>query len=216
MPRRMLSALNCPPPTALPPSPPPPSLRRAACLQCPQGTPIKRGQEVRLQHMGTRRWLHSHHFTAPLSNNQEVRGAGCGQGGAGLGGRCPLVGSSLAASCDREVSKCAAHPARCAPAPLCPPPARRSAAAGQRLWRRQHQRLRRRLGGRARGQCHQVDARRQGDAAPPADRRLPQQPQRAVPAPHPGAHRGLRRQDQGQPRAVAGHRRRLLPRPQGG
>ena len=50
--------------------PPPPT--RDTLLQCPQGTPIKRGQEVRLQHMGTRRWLHSHNFISPLSNNQEV------------------------------------------------------------------------------------------------------------------------------------------------
>lgn len=43
-----------------------------ACLQCCQGTPIKKGQEVRLQHIQTRRWLHSHLFSSPLSNNQEV------------------------------------------------------------------------------------------------------------------------------------------------
>ena len=44
-------------------------------LQCMQGSPISKGQEVRLQHVGTRRWLHSHQFASPLSNNQEV-GAG--------------------------------------------------------------------------------------------------------------------------------------------
>ncbi len=42
-------------------------------LQCAQGTPIKSGQEIRLQHIVTRRWLHSHLFASPLSNNQEVR-----------------------------------------------------------------------------------------------------------------------------------------------
>lgn len=41
-------------------------------LQCAQGTPIKSGQEIRLQHIVTRRWLHSHLFSSPLSNNQEV------------------------------------------------------------------------------------------------------------------------------------------------
>ena len=39
---------------------------------CAQGTVIKKGDEVRLQHAATRRWLHSHLFSSPLSNNQEV------------------------------------------------------------------------------------------------------------------------------------------------
>ncbi|KAL4433712.1 hypothetical protein ABPG75_000153 [Micractinium tetrahymenae] len=39
---------------------------------CRQGTAISKGQEVRLQHVATRRWLHSHLFASPLSNNQEV------------------------------------------------------------------------------------------------------------------------------------------------
>lgn len=51
--------------------------------QCAQGTPIKSGQEIRLQHIATRRWLHSHRFSSPLSNNQEVRWGG-GGGWAGL------------------------------------------------------------------------------------------------------------------------------------
>jgi len=41
-----------------------------------QGSPIKNGQAVKLQHIATRRWLHSHMFASPLSNNQEVRGRG--------------------------------------------------------------------------------------------------------------------------------------------
>lgn len=28
---------------------------------------------MRLQHIATRRWLHSHLFSSPLTNNQEVR-----------------------------------------------------------------------------------------------------------------------------------------------
>ena len=40
---------------------------------CLQGTPIENGQRLRLQHASTRRWLHSHHFPSPLTNNQEVR-----------------------------------------------------------------------------------------------------------------------------------------------
>ena len=39
---------------------------------CARGTPIKFGTHVRLQHTATRRWLHSHHFQSPLTNNQEV------------------------------------------------------------------------------------------------------------------------------------------------
>ncbi len=55
------------------------------CLQCRQGTGIKKGQELRLQHVATRRWLHSHLFASPLSNNQEVRHAGVGRVGGVLG-----------------------------------------------------------------------------------------------------------------------------------
>lgn len=33
---------------------------------------MKNGAQVRLQHAVTQRWLHSHHFSSPLSNNQEV------------------------------------------------------------------------------------------------------------------------------------------------
>lgn len=39
---------------------------------CPQGTPIKAGTLIRLQHAPTRRWLHTHRFASPLTNNQEV------------------------------------------------------------------------------------------------------------------------------------------------
>ena len=31
------------------------------------------GQALRLQHVTTRRWLHSHHFSSPLTNKQEVK-----------------------------------------------------------------------------------------------------------------------------------------------
>ncbi|EFN51833.1 hypothetical protein CHLNCDRAFT_32836 [Chlorella variabilis] len=44
-------------------------VRSGGCLQ---GTPITKGQAIKLQHIGTRRWLHSHLFVSPLSNNQEV------------------------------------------------------------------------------------------------------------------------------------------------
>lgn len=39
---------------------------------CRQGSPIKNGEEIKLQHMGTRRWLHSHLFGSPLSGQQEI------------------------------------------------------------------------------------------------------------------------------------------------
>eukprot|EP00884_Botryococcus_braunii_P019367 jgi/Botrbrau1/6113/Bobra.331_2s0008.1 len=41
-------------------------------VPCLQGTPLKTGSTIRFQHVNTRRWLHSHHFPSPLSNQQEV------------------------------------------------------------------------------------------------------------------------------------------------
>eukprot|EP00890_Picochlorum_soloecismus_P005445 jgi/Picsp_1/5901/NSC_03258-R1_stromal cell-derived factor 2 precursor len=41
-------------------------------VHCPQGTPIAKNMPIRLQHMGTKKWLHSHLFSSPLSNQQEV------------------------------------------------------------------------------------------------------------------------------------------------
>ncbi|XP_076846019.1 stromal cell-derived factor 2-like protein 1 [Brachyhypopomus gauderio] len=43
---------------------------------CQRGVPIKCGQGIRFTHMKTGRNLHSHHFTSPLSNNQEVSAFG--------------------------------------------------------------------------------------------------------------------------------------------
>lgn len=37
-----------------------------------QGAPIKSGTIIRLQHMRTRKWLHSHLHMSPISGNQEV------------------------------------------------------------------------------------------------------------------------------------------------
>ncbi|XP_022976196.1 stromal cell-derived factor 2-like protein [Cucurbita maxima] len=37
-----------------------------------QGDPIKSGTIIRLQHMGTRKWLHSHLHASPISGNLEV------------------------------------------------------------------------------------------------------------------------------------------------
>lgn len=45
--------------------------------ECKRGSPIKNGKIIRLQHVNTGKWLHSHReFKSPLSNNQEVSGFG--------------------------------------------------------------------------------------------------------------------------------------------
>ncbi|XP_069476076.1 stromal cell-derived factor 2-like protein 1 [Ambystoma mexicanum] len=43
---------------------------------CSRGAPIKCGQAVRLTHVNTGKNLHTHHFSSPLSNNQEVSAFG--------------------------------------------------------------------------------------------------------------------------------------------
>lgn len=40
---------------------------------CTPGDNMKKHQAIRLQHSPTRKWLHSHNFYSPLSNNLEVR-----------------------------------------------------------------------------------------------------------------------------------------------
>ena len=39
---------------------------------CTRGNPVECGQKVRLEHLSTKRNLHSHHFSSPLTNSQEV------------------------------------------------------------------------------------------------------------------------------------------------
>jgi len=46
------------------------------------GTPIKCGDIVRLQHASTKKWLHSHLHSSPLTHRQEISGYG-DEGGAG-------------------------------------------------------------------------------------------------------------------------------------
>lgn len=46
---------------------------REQTAECVPGTAIKKGQAIRLLHQSTRKWLHSHKFFSPLTNNQEVR-----------------------------------------------------------------------------------------------------------------------------------------------
>ena len=49
--------------------------------QCERGQPIKCGSIIRIQHLQTKKNLHSHHFPSPLSHNQEV--SAFGQNGDG-------------------------------------------------------------------------------------------------------------------------------------
>lgn len=48
---------------------------------CKRGEPVECGEKVRLEHLATKRNLHSHHFSSPLSNSQEV--SAFGEGGVG-------------------------------------------------------------------------------------------------------------------------------------
>lgn len=43
---------------------------------CKRGEPVACGQRLRLEHLTTNRNLHSHHFTSPLTNQQEVSAFG--------------------------------------------------------------------------------------------------------------------------------------------
>nr|CAG4652188.1 EOG090X0E0P [Triops cancriformis] len=43
---------------------------------CKRGEPVECGAKLRLQHMATKKFLHSHHFSSPLSANQEVSAFG--------------------------------------------------------------------------------------------------------------------------------------------
>jgi dolichyl-phosphate-mannose--protein O-mannosyl transferase len=43
---------------------------------CSRGEPIECGQKVRLEHLTTKKNLHSHHFSSPLSSEQEVSAFG--------------------------------------------------------------------------------------------------------------------------------------------
>ncbi|XP_074656335.1 stromal cell-derived factor 2-like [Tubulanus polymorphus] len=48
---------------------------------CVRGTPIKCGHVIRLTHLSSKKNLHSHHFSSPLSGNQEVSAFGDKGGG---------------------------------------------------------------------------------------------------------------------------------------
>jgi len=51
---------------------------------CKRGEPVACGQRIRLEHLTTNRNLHSHHFSSPLTNQQEVSAFGeLGEGDTG-------------------------------------------------------------------------------------------------------------------------------------
>jgi dolichyl-phosphate-mannose--protein O-mannosyl transferase len=52
---------------------------------CPRGSEIKCGDIIRLQHLATKKNLHSHNFNSPLSGNQEISAYGddSGEGDTG-------------------------------------------------------------------------------------------------------------------------------------
>jgi len=52
--------------------------------KCDRGTVIKCGDKIRLQHLATKRNLHSHFFQSPITHNQEV--SAFGEGGDGDSG----------------------------------------------------------------------------------------------------------------------------------
>ena len=56
---------------------------------CIRGEPVECGQKVRLEHLTTHRNLHSHHFSSPLSSQQEI--SAFGEGGRGDTGDVWLV-----------------------------------------------------------------------------------------------------------------------------
>ncbi|KAK2491514.1 hypothetical protein MC885_013174 [Smutsia gigantea] len=51
-------------------------IRGKTATVCERGTAIRCGQPIRRPHVNTGRNLHSHHFTSPLSGNQEVSAFG--------------------------------------------------------------------------------------------------------------------------------------------
>ena len=53
--------------------------------QCDIGKPVACNDIIRLEHVDTRKNLHSHLFKAPLSGNQEVSGYGDDQGNGDTG-----------------------------------------------------------------------------------------------------------------------------------
>lgn len=51
-------------------------VKPAAGGKCGQGEALANGAQFRLQHLQTRKWLHSHNHQSPISQNQEVSAFG--------------------------------------------------------------------------------------------------------------------------------------------
>merc|ERR1719347_415445 len=59
-------------------------IKGTAKNDCKRGSPVECGQVVRLEHLSTKRNLHSHHFSSPLSDQQEISAFGdSGEGDTG-------------------------------------------------------------------------------------------------------------------------------------
>ncbi|XP_064081701.1 stromal cell-derived factor 2-like [Macrobrachium nipponense] len=51
-------------------------IKGTAKLHCKRGEPIACGQTIRMEHLPTKKNLHSHHFSSPLSDLQEISAFG--------------------------------------------------------------------------------------------------------------------------------------------
>ena len=71
---------------------------------CVLGTKIECGATIRLEHIATRRNLHTHEFRSPISNNYEV--SGFGVAGDGDAGDSWIVECEQAQQCDAKTQNC--------------------------------------------------------------------------------------------------------------
>lgn len=67
------------------------SVRGGNEKSCVRGEPVECGAVVRLTHMQTKKNLHSHHFSSPLSGNQEVSAFGDKNGDGDTGDNWTVV-----------------------------------------------------------------------------------------------------------------------------
>ena len=58
---------------------------------CTRGEPVECGATIRLQHIQSKKNLHSHHFSSPLSGNQEVSAFGDKNGDGDTGDNWTMV-----------------------------------------------------------------------------------------------------------------------------
>ena len=67
------------------------AVRGKSDKMCLRGEPVECGAVVRLQHMSTKKNLHSHHFSSPLSGNQEISAYGDQNGEGDTGDNWTVV-----------------------------------------------------------------------------------------------------------------------------